>query len=81
MSEEDVRVLAKANYKKALYFLENQEQIHVSLRSGKWYNGVVRKVEEDYFILNDRMEGDVPVFYLELTWNGITKYDEKPAAD
>ena len=60
--------------KRAKYFLDTQEFIHLSLKTGKFYNGTINKVGEDYLVVRDRVVGEVPVFFIELTYNGIEKY-------
>jgi hypothetical protein len=67
----DILIAAR---QKAKYFFESQELVHCSLITKKWYNGRIIKVKPDYFIIEDREEGVLPIFYIELTYNGITKY-------
>ena len=52
--------------KKAEVFQKDNIPLHVTTNSDTWLNGYVVKVYDDYFILLDREDGEVPVFYVDI---------------
>lgn len=52
--------------KKARYFLEQKEEVHATMKSGLFYNGFIVEVSSDFFIIDDRKLGKMPVFFFEL---------------
>lgn len=52
--------------KKAEYFLKKKTPLHVSLKTGEWYNGVIMKVSADFILLFENKIGEMPVFYMEI---------------
>ncbi len=55
------------NYKRAKIFFERKVLVHCSLRDGKFYNGVLFSVQNDFFEIHDRVTGLQFVFFSELT--------------
>jgi len=49
-------------YEVAKYFLNNEQEVHLDLTSGKWLNGVIINLESDRLILRERVLGVMPVF-------------------
>jgi len=44
-------------------------KIHISLHNGIWKRGIVKqdpKANVDFFILDESLEGQVPVFWIEI---------------
>ena len=76
----DEKEMIEVTKKKVDYFYKNKVIIHISLKADKFLNGEIKKVEKDFFILEDFKEGSQPVFYEEILPNGITKYMEKKDA-
>lgn len=58
--------------KKVQVFFDNSITIHVQKKSGEWLNGSITEVSSDFFMLNERIKGDLPVFFLEI--ESIEKY-------
>lgn len=55
------------DYRRAKVFFEKKIPIHVSLKSGSFYNGyILEKPNIDFFILHDRKDGYTPIFYIQL---------------
>jgi len=51
-------------------------QVHISfLNSEHWKNGTIKEVKEDYFVLIERVLGEVLVFFQEV--KDIREYEEK----
>lgn len=51
-------------------------KIHISKKDGSWKNGEIKKVSEKYFILDEKKEGEIPIFFDDIKPNGITKFTE-----
>jgi len=51
---------------KAQLFLEKDIIAYVKTKSNENYNGKIKWVGADFFIIKDCMLGDSPIFYLEI---------------
>lgn len=60
--------------KKVNYFLEYQRPVHIRFKKNYWKNGIIKEMEKDFFMLDEKMEGLMPVFYLEVL--DIEEYTE-----
>jgi hypothetical protein len=59
-------------------FFDKERPVHVDTKSGKWYNGFIREISADFFIINEFKFGEVPVFFLEVT--DVTPFVPRGAA-
>ena len=43
--------------------------VHVMTTKGNFYNGIIKSIDEDedLFIIKDRMLGDLPVYFTEVS--------------
>ena len=57
---------------KAKFFCDAKKIAHVSFNKGFWKNGLITEVSTDYFMLDERLDGLQPVFFLEI--KDITLY-------
>lgn len=71
MEEVDVKTLQK----KVDYFFKSKECVHVKFKRGFWKNGYVTEISADFFILDELIEGDMPVFFMEI--KDVEKYNKK----
>lgn len=62
--------------KRAEYFLENGTKVHISLASGKFYNGKILDIKEDFLIMKDDVLGDLPIWFSQIKEDGIDPYNE-----
>lgn len=62
--------------KKVEYFLEDKKVIHISLKSGRFYNGYVVEIRTDFMIFNDKVLGELPVWFDEIKEDGIEPFKE-----
>ena len=53
-------------YKRAKIFLSDERMAHISLINGFFYNGIIIKVTEEFFIIKDLEKGEVIIFFEEL---------------
>jgi len=72
MNEEDVNV--KALEQKATYFYKESIPIHVKFKRGFWKRGYILEVGSDFFMMKEFIEGEMPVFFLEI--KDIEKFNE-----
>ncbi len=50
--------------KRAFYFYKDKIMIHVTGHDGTFYNGIIMEISEpDFFLINDRLNGETPVFF------------------
>lgn len=55
--------------KKVNYFFENNTIVHITYKNKKylkWSRGSIVEVKADFFILDERMKGKMPVFFIEI---------------
>ena len=52
--------------KKVDYFYNNKIKVHITLTSSKWYNGIIRKLKKEYLIIEESVQGEQIVFFLEI---------------
>lgn len=61
-------------YKLAKYYFSKQIPVHVTLISGKWYNGIIMDVSEDFkdrLVLLDEKFGEMIIFLDRIVEDGI----------
>lgn len=52
---------------KARFFSEKAITVHISCKDGRFYNGlIIEIVGDDFLIINDRMNGETPVYFSEI---------------
>ena len=49
--------------KQVQVYFEKNIPIHLELKDGHFYNGRITLVSSDYFMLDEKLLGDMPVFY------------------
>ncbi len=54
------------NYDRAKVFCERELKVHISKKSGTYYNGVIVEVKPDFFFIEDQQDGKQLVFFKEL---------------
>jgi len=54
------------DYEKAKVFCENELEVHVSKKTGTFFNGIITEVKPDFFFIDDRKYGNQLVFFNEL---------------
>ena len=59
---------------KANVFLKSEIPVHVDFRQGYWKNGKILEVSSDFFLLEERLEGRMPIFFIEI--NDIKPFKE-----
>lgn len=64
--------------KKAGAFLTSGNLVHIPYKKGYWKRGTILEVNDDYFMLEERMEGKQPVFFFEI--EDIQVFTPKEAA-
>lgn len=63
------------NRRRALAFYKEKLKVHITKTNGTFYNGQIIKVDNDFFVIEDREEGAKVVFFFELK-NPIEEYEE-----
>ena len=61
---EDVLVLQQ----KVKHYKELGVPIHLKYKKGFWKNGHILEISADFFMINEFLEGEFPVFFLELEY-------------
>jgi hypothetical protein len=64
------------NYERAKIFLEKKLKVHISKKTGTFYNGYIVEVRGDFFFIDDIKQGRQLVFFSELN-KPIETYQEK----
>lgn len=53
--------------------------VHVSYKSGNWQRGKVIEVNSEFFIIDEILDGKMPIFFEEI--KSIEKYKQKKEGD
>jgi len=62
MEQEQVKVLMN----KAHYFYKNKIPVHIQFKERYWKRGTITEIGADFFMLQEMLEGLMPIFFLEL---------------
>ncbi len=77
MSNENETSILRKTIK--IYY-EKSTAIHIKFKQDYWKNGFILDLgDEDYFMLNEFLEGEMPVFYTQI--KEITPYSKKGETD
>jgi hypothetical protein len=57
-----------------LYF-KHKILVHVNLLSDRYYNGLILEIGSDFFLMQDRIIGEVFILFSEIDWIG--KFTDK----
>ena len=60
---------------KAKTFCEHKIEVHITQTDGSWKNGKIKKMFDTYLMLDERIEGEMPLFYNEI--KNIVKFNKK----
>lgn len=63
MKNENEQILKK----KVDYFYKNNSKVHIKFKKGYWKRGIIQENSSDFFILNETLEGNMPVFFIEIS--------------
>jgi len=64
------------NEEVARYFFEHKIKAHIIRHDGIFFNGLIKEVGSDFFIIDDDKKGHMVVFFSELK-NTIVEYQEE----
>ncbi len=62
MKDEDLKILQG----KIQYFYDSARPVHIKFKKGYWKNGNVIETSSDFFVIDEFLEGNLPVFFLEI---------------
>ncbi len=62
-------------YKRALVFFERQVLVHASTNNF-WCNGIILEVNEEFFVIKDRKDGDNKFIYFSELKKSLTPFKE-----
>ena len=54
------------NKNKANFYFNSQGPVHITLTSGRFYNGIIKQILDDKLILVDEKLGDTVVLFIEV---------------
>ncbi len=61
---------------RAKVFYEKKIKVHISLKNGTFYNGLIVEINSNFFFLDDQKEGRQLIFFEELA-KPINEFKEK----
>ena len=66
------------NFRKLLYFFENNIKIHFKDLDGIFYNGLIIDLNEEKhtLVLLERVKGSIPILLEDIDSNSIVKFEE-----
>ena len=59
----------------ARYFCDNKIKAHITRKDDIFFNGLIKEVSSDFFIMNDVEDGHMVIFFRELK-NPIEEFQE-----
>lgn len=63
MNNEQLLILKQ----KSNYFYKHKIPVHITYKNHtSWKNGIIKELGDDFFLLKEREEGIIPIFYLEI---------------
>lgn len=65
MDDNDKEIIELLQKKVAVFF-DNNIDIHLFYKSGEWARGKIISIDGDSFILDERINGRTPVFFVDL---------------
>jgi len=71
--------IGKNNYRKLLYYFENQIKVHFKDLDEIFYNGLILDLNENKLtlVLSERVRGEVPMLLEQINPDSITKFKER----
>lgn len=54
--------------KQIRYFFEHKIPVYIKKNNGRFYKGVILELEGDLLILDDRVLGAMPIYFLEISF-------------
>ena len=66
MNEPNEDESFKILQRKADAFFVLKRIVHVTLKNDRWKRGTIIDVGADFLIMEERLEGQIPVFFLEI---------------
>ena len=61
--------------KKVDIFFNSATLVHIKFKKGYWKRGLIKEISSDFFMLDERLEGIMPVFFQEIV--SIEKFKEE----
>jgi len=62
---------------KVNYFFENKIPVHVTYQRGYWKNGKIKEIGTDFFLIDEFLEGERVIFFLEIEKIEEYKFPER----
>lgn len=56
-------------------YYTNKRIVHITNLNGSWKNGTITSISDDFFMLDELLEGEQPIFYIQI--KSIEPYKEK----
>lgn len=66
MRNEITTELSDIEKQKIILAYNSKLQLHIKKKNEEWLNGYVKDIQADFFYFEDRVNGIVPIFWLEL---------------
>lgn len=71
MTNDEITLLKK---KADAYFVLG-EKVHIQYKKEHWARGIIKEVKEEFFLLDESLEGLLPIFFQEI--KSIEKFSSK----
>ena len=63
-------------YETARFFMDNQKPVHIKFHDGKWLNGIIISVNQDFkdrLVIQEEKFGEMLIFFERIQDDGITE--------
>lgn len=64
--DDDFSFLVPTWKKKAEFFMKDNTEVFIKLVTGEWKAGMILDIGEECLIVDERLEGKTPIFYIEI---------------
>lgn len=76
MTDDNDKEMIDLLQRKVAYFFNENIAIHLFYKSGEWARGNIVSIDGDKFILDERINGKIPIFFSEIS--DVQKLKVKP---
>jgi len=66
MEDNDNKNIEGKNKERVLMFFETKIAVHIGLINKDWLNGNIVSLKDNFFILNERKKGEMPILYSDI---------------
>lgn len=59
------------------FYCNNQKSVHITMKSGQWYNGIITSISDKFLILMEEVYGEMMILFERIKEDGIVPREER----